>query len=236
MPMLEGKVDHVIGVDTHRDTHCDAHTAAVLDPGGRVLAELAITADQAGYQQLLQAAGACAPGRCVWALEGSGCFGAGLGAGLADFLAQQGEWVVEIDRPKRSRGRNGANNDALDAIRAGREAWPPGPRAAGHTPPAWPPRGAAGPAHRVLHTTRAGIIQAGADARRQLKALIVALIVRAAHGCSRSTPAPPSCMPLQAILSDPIQQLEQRATVRALRLLAQPILAAPCSLCRGRRA
>ena len=27
MPMLEGKVDHVIGVDTHRD----AHTAAILD-------------------------------------------------------------------------------------------------------------------------------------------------------------------------------------------------------------
>jgi len=28
MPILEGKVDHVIGVDTHRDRH----PAAILDP------------------------------------------------------------------------------------------------------------------------------------------------------------------------------------------------------------
>ena len=41
-----------------------------------------------------------APGRRWWALEGTGCYG----AGLAGFLADQGEWVVEIDRPKRPRG------------------------------------------------------------------------------------------------------------------------------------
>jgi hypothetical protein len=38
---------------------------------------------------------------------------------LASFLAGQGEWVVEVDRPKRPRGRNGAKSDPLDAIRAG---------------------------------------------------------------------------------------------------------------------
>ena len=32
MPILEGKVDHVIGVDTHRDRHA----AALLDPNGGV--------------------------------------------------------------------------------------------------------------------------------------------------------------------------------------------------------
>jgi len=57
-------------------------------------------------------------GRRVWALEGTGSYGAGLAA----FLSAQGEWVVEIDRPKRSRGRSGAKSDPLDAIRAGREA------------------------------------------------------------------------------------------------------------------
>jgi transposase len=54
----------------------------------------------------------------------------------------------------------------LDAIRAGREALArdhlTSPRQRGHRE-----------AIRVLHTTRAAIVAAGADARRQLKALIV---------------------------------------------------------------
>jgi hypothetical protein len=40
MPMLEGKVDAVIGVDTHRDRH----TAAILDPNGGLVAQLEIPA------------------------------------------------------------------------------------------------------------------------------------------------------------------------------------------------
>jgi hypothetical protein len=74
--------------------------------------------------------------------------------------------VVEIDRPKRPRGRHGAKSDVLDAVRAGRDALARDhlttPRQRGHRE-----------ALRVLHTTRAGIVAAGADARRQLKALIV---------------------------------------------------------------
>ena len=109
-----------------------------------------------------QLADAQAPGRRVWALEGTGCYG----AGLTGFLVDQGEWVVEIDRPKRPRGRNGAKSDALDAVRAGREALArehlTTPRQRGHRE-----------ALRVLHTTRAGVVDAGADARRQLKALII---------------------------------------------------------------
>ena len=50
-------------------------------------------------------------------MEGTGCYG----AGLASFLADHGEWVTEIDRPKRT-GRTQAKSDPLDAIRAGREA------------------------------------------------------------------------------------------------------------------
>ena len=114
MPMLEGKVDAVIGVDTHRD----AHAAAILDRNGGLVAQLEVPSSQDGYEALLSLVAERAPGRRCWALEGSGCYG----AGLASFLADQGEWVVEIDRPKRPRGRNGAKSDALDAIRAGREA------------------------------------------------------------------------------------------------------------------
>jgi transposase len=147
MPMLEGQVDAVIGVDTHRDRHA----AALLDRNGGVRATLEVPSDQAGHAQLLQLADEQAPGRRIWALEGTGCYG----AGLTQFLVDQGEWVIEIDRPKRPRGRHSAKSDGLDAIRAGREALArdhlTSPRQRGHRE-----------AIRVLHTTRAGIVQAGA--------------------------------------------------------------------------
>lgn len=111
MPMLEGRVEHVVGVDTHRDSHA----AAVLDPTGGLVAQVEISSSQQGYEQLLHFAAERAPGRRCWALEGTGCYG----AGLASFLACRGEWVTEIDRPKRT-GRTQAKSDALDAIRAGR--------------------------------------------------------------------------------------------------------------------
>jgi transposase len=97
VPMLEGRVDAVIGVDTHRDTH----TAAILDRNGGLVAQLEVPSSQAGAQRLLGVVTDRAPGRRCWALEGTGCYG----AGLASFLADQGEWVVEVDRPKRPRGR-----------------------------------------------------------------------------------------------------------------------------------
>ena len=87
------------------------------DNGGLV-SQLEISSDQPGAEALLGVASEQAPGRRCWALEGTGCYG----AGLASFLAERGEWVVEVDRPKRSRGRTGAKSDVLDAIRAGREA------------------------------------------------------------------------------------------------------------------
>jgi hypothetical protein len=70
------------------------------------------------WERLLTLADKQPPGRRVWALEGTGCHG----AGLTRFLVDEGEWVVEIDRPKWPRGRHGAKSDVLDAIRAGREA------------------------------------------------------------------------------------------------------------------
>ena len=86
MPMLEGKVDHVIGVDTHRDSHA----AAILDPNGGLVAELTVTSNQAGSEALLGVVAQRAPGRRCWALVGTGSYG----AGLASFLADPGEWVT----------------------------------------------------------------------------------------------------------------------------------------------
>ena len=58
MPMLEGQVDAVIGVDTHRDRHA----AAVLDPNGGVRATLEVPSDQSGHIRLLRLADEQAPG------------------------------------------------------------------------------------------------------------------------------------------------------------------------------
>jgi transposase len=210
MPMLEGQVDAVIGVDTHRDRHA----AALLDPNGGVRVTLEVPSDQAGHARLLQLADAQAPGPRVWALEGTGCYG----AGLTRFLADQGEWVVEIDRPKRPRGRHGAKSDSLDAVRAGREALArdhlTSPRQRGHRE-----------ALRVLHTTRAAIVAAGADARRQLKALIVTA-PEPLRNRLRGRPwrqQVHACAELVAAPGDPV---EHRATVRALRPTAQRVPAA----------
>jgi transposase len=210
VPMLEGKVDHVIGVDTHRD----AHTAAILDPNGGVVAELEVPSDQAGYEQLVGFVSQHAPGRRCWALEGTGCYG----AGLASFLLGDGEWVTEIDRPKRPRGRNGAKSDPLDAIRAGREALSrehlASPRQRGHRE-----------ALRVLQLTRSGAVKVAADARRHLKALLVTAPepLRAALQGGTWLRQARACAVLQA---EPAAAVEDRATVQALRLTAQRALSA----------
>jgi hypothetical protein len=78
----------------------------------------------------------------------------------------------------------------------------------------------------VLHTTRAGIVAAGADARRQLKALIITA-PEPLRDSLRRRPWRHQlrvCAGLVALPTDPI---EHRATVRALALTAQRALAAP---------
>ena len=210
MPMLEGRVDAVIGVDTHRDSHA----AALLDPNGGVRAILEVPSDRAGHARLLQLAAAQAPGRRVWALEGTGCYG----AGLTGFLVDHGERVVEIDRPKRPRGRNGAKSDALDAIRAGREALArehlASPRQRGHRE-----------ALRVLHTTRSAIVEAGANARRQLKALIVTA-PEPLRDTLRGRTWLQQARASAALVAAPSDPVDHRATVQALRMTAQRVLTA----------
>jgi transposase len=210
VPMLEGKVDAVIGVDTHRDRHA----AAILDRNGGLVAQLEVPSDQAGGEALLRFVAERAPDRRCWALEGTGCYG----AGLASFLLAQGEWVTEIDRPKRPRGRNGAKSDPLDAIRAGREAL-----SREHL--ATPRQRGQREALRVLQLTRSGAVKVAADARRQLKALLVTAPepLRARLRTGTALQQARACAALEASAADPV---EQRATVRALRVTAARMLAA----------
>lgn len=209
MPMLAGLVDAVIGVDTHRDTH----TAAVLDPNGGLLATTVTRTDQAGYQELLGWAAQRAPGRRCWAVEGTGSYG----AGLTRFLAEHGEWVVEVDRPTRSPRRRG-KSDALDAERAGREAL-----ARAHL--AVPRQRGQREALRVLHLARSAAVQAYADARRVLKALLVtapAPLREELRGLPWRRLAE-ACVGLVVPTGAPV---EHQATVGALRATAERLLAA----------
>ena len=88
MSMLADRIDAVIGVDTHTDTH----TAAICDPRGGVLTELTVVTTEDGYTQLLDALLAHAPGpRVAWAIEGT----ASYGSGLTDMLRELGAEVIE---------------------------------------------------------------------------------------------------------------------------------------------
>ena len=112
MVMLSKLYDFVIEGDPDRDTI----DLAVLDAAtGGVLAHTAERADGAGYARLLEWAQQQAPGRRVWALEGTGSFAAGLAA----VLAEADEDVVEVTGTKRGRG---AKSDRIDAVQAARTA------------------------------------------------------------------------------------------------------------------
>jgi transposase len=110
--MLADHYDFVIGGDPDRDTI----DLAILEAAtGRVRGHLADRADGPGYLRMLTWARQHAPGRRVWALEGTGSFA----AGLVTALAEAGEDVVEITGQKRLRG---AKNDRIDAVQAARIA------------------------------------------------------------------------------------------------------------------
>lgn len=152
------QADFVIGVDTHKHSH----TGSVVDPLGAELVTTTLPADVPGYRRLLQFADRYTNGCRIWAIEGSGCYG----NGLTHYLLEQGESVVEIDRPGRPARRNGAKSDALDATRAAREAL-----SRPHL--AQPRRRGDREALRVLLRTRKGAVEARSQAMCHLKSLVI---------------------------------------------------------------
>ena len=159
MTSLADQVDLVIGVDTHKHTHTAALVHAAT--GGKV-AEVTVTTDPDGYQQLLEFADLHGRSR-VWSIEGAG----GYGAGLTRYLTEAGERVVELDRPVRATRRNGAKSDPLDAVRAAREAL--------SRPQLAEPKSAGARAQlAVLTAARRSAVDAATDAQRQLHAIVIA--------------------------------------------------------------
>ena len=176
MSMLAELVEHVIGVDTHTDTH----TAAVVTAAtGAVIETITVPADPRGYEQVLALAERHG-GLRAFAIEGAG----GYGAGLARHLAAAAETVVELDRPVRPARRGGRRSDPLDAERAAREAL-------ARTRLAAPKTGAARAALQALLAARRSAVESATDAQRQLRALVITAPepVRARFRGHRSTRA-----------------------------------------------
>jgi transposase len=139
---LADRVDAIIGVDTHTDTH----TAAVVSPVGSVLAELTVTATADGVASLLAWAGEhtdrLGSGRRAWALDSARSHGVLLRA-----LRTADETVFEAPKPRATARRRGGKSDSLDAVHAARAVL-----AADHT--ATPRADGDREALRILHACR----------------------------------------------------------------------------------
>jgi transposase len=159
MTMLAELVDVVIGVDTHKHTHT---AAVIIAATGARVAEATVATDADGYAELVALADRHS-GLRAWSIEGTGSYG----AGLARYLTDRGEVVIELDRPNRPARRNGAKSDPLDAERAAREALArehrAEPRTAGERA-----------ALAVLMAARRSAVHASAVAQQQLHSLVVA--------------------------------------------------------------
>jgi len=107
--MLADQLDYMVGVDPHRDSHS---VAVVHVQSGAVVFESTVIANSDGYAQALKLVDRHAPGRRMFAVEGTGSFG----AGLTRFLTGRGERVLEVSS-RRRRGR------AVNARRC-RHLWP----------------------------------------------------------------------------------------------------------------
>lgn len=157
MTMLAERIDAVIGVDTHTDTH----TAAICDARGGVLAELRVDTDEDGFGQLLDAALERAPGpRVAWAIEGAGSYG----AGLAEALHEIDQEVIEAPTAKRPRGQG--KNDVNDAVAIARTAL-------AQTRHAQPRRGQVREALRLITLSRNADVKTRTRATNQFKAVVL---------------------------------------------------------------
>ncbi|MEU7881502.1 IS110 family transposase [Microbispora bryophytorum] len=157
-PQQQQDLDVAGGVDTHQDTH----TAAVIDPVGRVLGTAQFPADPAGYAALLAWMRSFGHLRRV-GVEGTGVYG----AGLARLLRGHGVCVIEVDRPDRKTRRFQGKSDPIDAIQAAKTAL------AGQRTGTPKQRDGRVEALRNLRVARRSAVDQRADAQRQIKALIV---------------------------------------------------------------
>jgi transposase len=135
------------------------------------------------------------------------------------FLCAQGERLVEVGRPKRPARRSSAKTDAIDAVRAARDALGQQPHEL-----AVPRRRGDHQALRVLLSTRRAALAARVAAVNQFKALLVSA-PEELRGELRSVPTRRQVAVCGSLRDRPNRSLEHRMTVRALRSTAGRIQA-----------
>jgi transposase len=207
--MLADQLDYVVGVDPHRD----AHALAIVDVRtGGVVFETSVNASSGGYARALELARRHAPGRRVFAVEGTGSFG----AGFTRLLNGEGERVLEVGRLRRER-RSGGKTDALDAIRAARSVL-------AQTRPAEPRAGGEREALRALTAAREGAVTARRAGLCQLRGLLVSA-PEPLRAELRSLSRARLLRRLAAVRPERRRDPELRGTLLALRALARRVKA-----------
>jgi transposase len=209
--MLADEIEFVIGVDTH----AASHTLVLLEAATQVRRRtLTLPADRDGYRRALRFAARSAPGRRAWALEGSGCYGAGLARGLE----RAGEQVLEVERPRRPGLRGRLKSDELDAERAARALL------SGQAG-AQPRRGGEREALRVLLVAREAAVAVRSSGLNRLRALVVTAPEPLRARLRERTQASlvKACLRLR---SDQRLASEQRAYLLSLRGCARRVRAA----------
>ena len=108
---VERTVTVIVGVDTHKHVH----VAVAIDRVGARLESCSVTADRAGYADLMDWA------RTLGAVEAFGIEGTGsYGVGLASFVRRKAVRVVEVNHCDRRKRRNNGKSDTIDAETAAR--------------------------------------------------------------------------------------------------------------------
>ena len=108
MASLAERIDAVVGIDTHRDTH----EAEIADATGTAIATVQINNDSAGFAALLAWIAEHTTGpRIAVSVEGTRSYG----VGLARTLAAAGLLVLECEQPNRKQRRGKGKSDPIDA-------------------------------------------------------------------------------------------------------------------------
>jgi transposase len=133
-----------------------------VDAAGRMLGHRTFPTTDVGYRGLLAWLGGFGTLRVI-GVEGTGAYG----AGLARYLASQGQAVVEVDRPDRKARRAAGKSDPIDAESAARAAL-------GRVRTGVPKqRDGQVEALRNLRVARHSAVSQRADCMRRIKTLII---------------------------------------------------------------
>lgn len=148
----------ILGVDTH----LDIHVGAVISQAGKLLDTRIIQTSQTGYQELLDLA------KSFGVLKRAGIEGTGTyGAALTRFLIKNGLYIVEVNRPDRSKRRLEGKSDPLDAENASRTVLSGSSKAIPKM------QSGACEALRIISVARRSAVKARTQAINQLRALLV---------------------------------------------------------------